>query len=280
MPADDFVRNPDRFADLGSLGRVGRLGLSTRGNTSLAAADVLEAFRRGVNFFNWCGHPDGLSEAVRGLGPLRRQVIVSVQVGARDAAGARQELERCLGELGTGYIDVVTYYYLESQDEWDQIHATGGAAEYLEEQRRNGVVRAIGATTHQRRLAAKLARDRGIDLLMIRYNAAHRAAEREVFPVATKLEVPIVAYTCLRWGALLEPTAEDPEGFSPPPAPDWYRFVLCHRAVTVALMAPNGRRELEEDLTLVDDWHGCDASEYTRLREHGDRVHRNAGGFP
>lgn len=27
-------------------------------------------------------------------------------------------------------------------------------------------------------------------------------------------------------------------------APDWYRFVLHHPAVTVALMAPDGRAEL------------------------------------
>lgn len=280
MPADDFVKNPPRLAEFGTLGRVCRLGLSTRGNTTLESTDVLEAFRRGVNYFNWCGHADGLSQAVRQLGPVRRQVKIAVQVGARDAKGARKELEGYLKELGTQYVDVVTYYYLEHEDEWDEVHAKGGAAGYLEGERLNGVIRAIGVTTHQRLLAAKLARDRSVDLLMVRYNAAHRGAEREVFPVAAEFDVPVVAYTCLRWGALLESTPDDPKSFSPPTAPNWYRFVLCHPAVTVAIMAPNSRAELEENLAVIDEWRGLGKSEYTRLRKHGDRVYKHAGEFP
>ena len=35
---------------------------------------------------------------------------------------------------------------------------------------------------------------------MIRYNAAHRGAEREVFPVTEALGLPVIAYTALRWG--------------------------------------------------------------------------------
>ena len=61
---------------------------------------------------------------------------------------------------------------------------------------------------------------------MIRYNAAHRGAEREVFPVTDALGLPVIAYTALRWGGLLRPTPDDPPGFVVPPAPAWYRFVL------------------------------------------------------
>ena len=43
-------------------------------------------------------------------------------------------------------------------------------------------VRRLGITTHQRPLAAEAARSGKLDLLMIRYNAAHRGAETEVFP--------------------------------------------------------------------------------------------------
>ena len=273
--------NPERFADLGLLGRVCRLGLSTRGNTSLDPDDVLEAFRRGVRYFNWCGHPDGMSAAVRRLEPKqRREVLVALQLAARDAKGARSELDEYLGELGTDYVDVVTYYYVEHEEEWTEIHSPGGAAEALQDARREGVVKALGVTTHQRKLGAQIARDRGIDLLMIRYNAAHRGAETDVFPVTDELGVPVVVYTGVRWGALLKPTPEDPEGFRPPSAPDCYRFALCHPSVSVALMAPNGRAELEEDLSILDDWRGLRESEYAALCEHGDHVRRHAGSFP
>ena len=69
-------------------------------------------------------------------------------------------------------------------------------------------------------------------------------------------------------------------GFSPPRAPQWYRFVLAQSAVTVALMAPDDREQLEEDLSILDDWHALSQTEYAALRAHGDRVHRHADGFP
>ena len=83
-------------------------------------------------------------------------------------------------------------------------------------ERRDGVVRRLGLTTHQMDLAAEVARSGHLDALMIRYNAAHRGAEREVFPVTDALGLPVIAYTALRWGALLRPTPEDPPGFVVP----------------------------------------------------------------
>jgi predicted aldo/keto reductase-like oxidoreductase len=259
---------------------VCRLGLATRGNTSLEPEDVLEAFRRGVRYFNWCGHPDGMSAAVRSLGPERRELVVATQLLARDARGARRELARQLEELGTDYIDVVTYYYLESAGEWETIQAAGGAAEVVEEARRRGALRAVGVTTHQRGLAARLLAAPGLELLMIRYNAAHRGAEREIFPISDARGTPVVAFTCLRWGALLRPTPDDPAGFSPPSAGDCYRFVLEHPSVSVAIAAPDGRNELEQDLALLDDWHALGETGREALRAHGDRVRRHAGRFP
>ncbi|MFW6125446.1 MAG: aldo/keto reductase [Pirellulales bacterium] len=280
-PTDwQHVCRPRRYTNLGALGRVCRVGLATRGNTSLAPDDVLRAIDAGIGYLNWCGHTDGMSQAVRGLGPRRRDVIVATQLSARTAKGARPELRELLGELGTDYLDVVTYYYVETRDEWRRILAPGGAAEALEEAKACGVVRAIGVTSHQRPLAAQIVRSRRVDLAMIRYNAAHRGAERDVFPICRRHNVPVVAFTGMRWGALLDPTPDDPPDFQPPPAPDWYRFVLCHPDVTVALVAPDGREELEEDLQLLPDWRGLEPDEYRRLRTHGDRVRRHAGSFP
>ena len=271
---------PERFAELGALGRVCRLGLATRGNTALEPEDVEEALQRGVNYLNWCGHADGLSRAVRKLRERRREVIVAAQLSARSKSGAGRELQALLGELGTPYLDVVTCYYVERDEEWEEILAPGGVAEALDEARREGLVRAVGITTPQRSLAARVAASGRVDLLMVRYNAAHRGAEKEIFPVTRKHALPVVTFTGLRWGALREPTPEDPPGFKPPPAPEWYRFVLCHPAVTVGIMAPDGRRELEEDLAILDDWRGLEEKRYQEMCAHGDRVRRHGGAFP
>jgi predicted aldo/keto reductase-like oxidoreductase len=265
---------------------VCRLGLASRGGSSLRPDDVLDAFERGVNFLNWPGEadtpggPDALSEAIATLGHRRESVVVCVQFGARKADEAADELRSILSTLRSDYVDVLTFYYVEHREEWRSLASPGGALEYCRAAKRDGVIRRLGVTSHQRPLAAEMARSGLLDALMIRYNAAHRGAEREVFPVTDALGLPVIAYTALRWGALLQPTPEDPPGFVVPPAPAWYRFVLQSPAVAVALMAPNDRAELEEDLTVLDAIGPLPADEYERLAEHGRRVRRHAGGFP
>jgi predicted aldo/keto reductase-like oxidoreductase len=246
----------------------------------LTRAEAQHALKRGVNFLNWCGEPDGLSEAIAGLGPRRSEVMVCVQFEARTATEARMELGRILEVLRTDHIDVLTFYYVEEPAEWEQIIAPGGALEFCRQAQRDGRVHVLGLTSHQRPLAAAAARSGLLDLLMIRYNAAHRGAEDEIFPVTKELRLPVVVYTCLRWGALLRSTPDDPQGFVVPRAPAWYRFALQNSAVTVALTAPDSREELEEDLTVLDRSEPLKPEEYQLLSEHGQRVRRHAGSFP
>ncbi len=270
----------ERTAILGEgLPAVRRLGLATRGNTHLRSGDVEYAIERGVNYLNWCGHPDGLSRAVARLGAVRKQVVVAAQFEARSAGDAERELASMLEELKSDSIDVLTLYYVESENEWSEIVAPGGAWDYLAEQRRAGRVKLIGLTSHQRPLAAEWAQSGKLDLLMIRYNAAHRGAEREIFPITQQRHIPVVTFTGLRWKALLAGTRDDPAEFVPPSAVDCYRFCLSQPAVSVALMAPGDRAELEENLKLFDDWREMEAVERERLMVHGDRVKRHAGAF-
>jgi predicted aldo/keto reductase-like oxidoreductase len=259
---------------------VCRLGLASYAATAITAADIHHALDRGVNFLNWAGDEDVYSRTIAQLGPRREQVVVCVQFAARTAADADAELRSVLAALGSDYVDVLTFYYVEEHPEWQQIIGPGGALDYCREAQYAGQVRLIGLTSHQRPLDTRMARSGLLDLLMIRYNAAHRGAEVEIFPATDFLELPVVAYTCLRWGALLRATPDDPPGFAVPRAPAWYRFVLQHPSVSVALMAPDNRAELEEDLTVLDAPGPLAAEEYERLAEHGRRVKKHAGGFP
>src|SRR5438046_8599849 len=99
-----------RCADLGrGCPPVLRLGLATRGNTRLEAADVAHAARRGVNYLNWCGYDDGLARALRERLVEREQVVVAVQLESRDARSAADELERSFQALGVDRIDAVPF---------------------------------------------------------------------------------------------------------------------------------------------------------------------------
>lgn len=266
---------------------VCRLGLGFTGylQSTITPDDIHHALSRGVNFLNWSGLSEGPSAGdvftatVSSLGNTRASVVICAQFGARSATDAAEELRSALTVLGTDYIDILTLYYVEQQDEWDEITASGGALGYLQDAKRDGLVRQIGVTSHQRKLAAQMAESGELDLVMIRYNAAHRGAEHEVFPVTQRLRMPCIAYTALRWGALLRPTPDDPAEFAVPRAPNWYRFVLQHPAVSVTLTAPKSRAELDEDLQVLEATGPLGDAGYAAMTAHGDRVKRHAGGF-
>src|SRR4051794_12633129 len=159
-PVPSFLVSPAQ-----AFGRpVCRLGLAARGGAALTPDDVLYALDRGVNFLNWPGEsdlpggPDAVSQAVATLGPRRESVVVSVQFGARTAAEAADELRLILATLKTDSIDVLTFYYVEQAAEWHALAAPGGAFEYCRAAQRAGVIRRIGITSHQRPLAAEIAR--------------------------------------------------------------------------------------------------------------------------
>ena len=259
---------------------VCRLGLATRGDTHLTSQDVDHAIDRGINYLNWCGHPDGMSQAIRQLSNYQRdQIVIATQFFARCQDRARRELDQLLKNLDTSWIDVLTFYYVETEDEWEIISGKEGALGVVLQAMDEGVIRFVGLTTHQRKLAARRAKRKDVSLLMIRYNAAHRGAEREVFPVTVPLSIPVVVFTGLRWGALLKSTAEDPPNTVPPTAQDCYRFVLSHSAVSVGLTSPNDRVELDENLNLLNDYRSLTSQEMKRICDHGDRVHKTSGQF-
>ncbi|HHZ90784.1 TPA: aldo/keto reductase [Candidatus Poribacteria bacterium] len=270
-----------KFAKLGhETPSVRRLGLATRGNTHLTTDDVLYAIDNGINYLNWCAYPDGLSNAIRQLSSSqRKQIVVAMQFSARSADAANRELDSALYTLDTDYLDIITFYYVETENDWVTISAMNGALEPIRQSQMLGKVKLIGLTTHQRDLAVRRAQNRDLDLLMIRYNAAHRGAEGDIFSITDVVGIPVIAFTALRWGALLRPTSIDPLDWRPPTAQECYRFVLSNPSVAVGLMAPSDRKELEANLSLLRDWRSLTIDEMKMIRTHGDRVYQTAGVF-
>ena len=262
-----------------------RLGIATRGNTTLSADDVHFAYERGVRYFNWCGKPDGLSRAVREFGERRRETVFATQIKARSGDEAERELDWILEQTGGGRVDIGTLYYVESDPEWRAITGPGGAWQALAARRQQGDLGLLGLTSHQRPLAARWALERSedgaprLDMLMIRYNAAHTGAEEDVFPVTSEIGMPVVTFTGVRWRDLLFRTPDEPPGFDPPSAADCYRFCMAHPAVTVVLAAPDGRGELVDDLAALDHSAIPDDGWMRAMRDHGERVHRHAREF-
>jgi len=172
--------------------------------------------------------------------------------------------------LGTGMIDVFFAEYVNPADKAEAIFGEGGVLDQLQAWKEKGLIRYAGATAHDRGLARRLAEDPRVDVLMHRFNMAHRKAVQEVFPAAIKSKTPVVAFTATRWGTLLEPREDWPAG--PPTAADCYRYCLSERAVRVVLTAPQTIPELSSNLCVLDSPRMAPGKR-AKWERFGDLVH-------
>ena len=177
----------------------------------------------------------------------------------------RRGAEALLRELQTDYLDVFLLGWMGVGSAWTE--ATERELVHLRE---SGKVRAIGVSIHDRPRAGKLAQSSPLDLLMIRYNAAHPGAEREIFPHVREKKPSVLAYTATSWRKLLK----RPKGWDGPvmTAGDCYRFQLSSPHVDLALTGPASRAELEANLDgLAKGPLAADEEKW--MRAYGHAVH-------
>jgi len=207
--------------------RLFRVGLS--GTFGLDEAGCCEALER-VQYVFWSPRMRALTPALRdALARDRERYVVSAGPLLGYFPGAvRKAAEAALRTLGADYLDVFQLYWLGKMSEF-----TGPVQEELVALREEGKVRALGASIHDRPRAGQLAESSILDLLMIRFNAAHPGAETDVFPHLVRRHPAIVAYTATSWRKLLRP----PRRWSGPAATagDCYRFCLTSPHIDVVL---------------------------------------------
>ncbi len=236
----DFThRDVERFGR-----RVFRLGLS--GSFGLDEAGCREALER-LQYVFWSPRMRALTPALRDALALdRERYFVSAGPLFGYFPGAvRRATEKALRTLGIDRLDVFQLYWLGKMSAF-----TGAVQEEMVKLREEGKIRLLGASIHDRPRAGKLAEDSILDLLMIRYNAAHPGAEQDVFPHLSHRHPVVVAYTATAWRKLLRP----PTGWkgTVPTAGDCYRFCLSSPHVDVALTGPRSTAELRENLAALD----------------------------
>jgi aryl-alcohol dehydrogenase-like predicted oxidoreductase len=213
---------------------------------------VRRAFADGINYFFFYG--PGNTSFIEELATLvrrkREQTIVATGSGSRRVAGLRAARRKLTALLGIGLIDVFFIEYVHPGDNPDVIFGKNGVLDELWRWKESGWVRFVGTTAHDRSPARRLAADPRVDVLMHRFNMAHRKAAHEVFPAAAKAQTTIVAFTATRWGTLLEPYADWPDPL--PTASDCYRYCLAQPSVHVVLTAPRSLAELEQNLDVLE----------------------------
>jgi len=259
---------------LGGTGlKVGPLGLAASYGAPAEAFET--AFEKGCNYF-YLGsgrHRAGMRRAIRSLcrKGQRDGLVVAIQSYARFGFLMEWFFKRNLRSMGLGQADILILG-------WHNRRSAPGLLKRAREMRTKGLCRFLAMSGHQRKLFPQMAAEGQFNLFHVRYNAAHRGAEKEISPHLRGDDRPgIVSYTATRWGQLLNPK-KMPSGESVPAPSDCYRFVLSNPAVDVCLCGPRNMDQMRAALPALE-LGPLGEEDMERMRRIGDFVHQHNRRF-
>ncbi len=144
---------------------------------------VQYAHSQGINIID-CWMPDPKSRDIigKGIAGCRGQWFVQGHVGStwqngqyvrtRDMRFVKPAFEDLLARVGGGYIDLGMIHYIDAQDDWDTAMGTD-YIRYVRELRDRGVIRHIGLSTHNPRIASMAAETGFIEMILFSVNPAY-----------------------------------------------------------------------------------------------------------
>ena len=244
---------------------VPRMGI---GSDSGVPCEALEwAFDQGINYFYWGSRrTKGMKEAILRIAPRwREKMIIVLQTYDYTGLALEHTFLRGLKQLKIDYADA---FILGMRNKPIPERIMNKALALKDK----GLVKHLCVSAHDRSTyRGHLARN-AFDLIMVRYNAAHRGAVKEVFPVLPADNPPgVICYNSTRWGNLFDPQWM-PAGERTPSPVDLYRYVLSNSHIQMVLTAPETFEQLKENLKTLDAGPVTD-EERQWLERIGDHVH-------
>jgi len=237
------------FTEKRRLGKTGlRVSAVALGSSyGVGGRDIESAFDRGVNTFLFGSmRRPAFARGVRALAPKRDQIVLAIQTYSRVGFLMKPFVWSALRSLGTDHVDVLGLAWwndVPSRRIWDAAIAL----------RERGLVRHLMVSCHHRPSFEAFMRHEACEAWMVRYNAGHPGAEREVFPLLgddERARPGVFAFTATRWGTLLDPRFT-PKGDATPRASDCYRFALSNDRVDSVITGPKNGAELDEAIAAM-----------------------------
>lgn len=245
-----------------------RLGLACNYGVDERGFD--RALERGVEYVFWTKLRTGGVEPalLRALATRRDRVVLGAGASLGWFGGSvRRAAEGLLRKLHIEVIDVFHLFWVGRT-----AALTQGTIDAMARLKEEGKIRAFAISIHDRPRAGELVQGSPIDWFMLRYNAAHPGAERDVFPNLRSAEnkPSICAYTATSWRKLLQ----RPRGWTGEvmTAGDCYRFCLSSPHVDVTLMGPSSVAHVDANLDALERGP-LSPEEDAWMRDFGRAVH-------
>ncbi|MCC7554247.1 MAG: aldo/keto reductase [Methanobacteriaceae archaeon] len=253
------------------------------------------ALEHGINIFDvFMPGEDVRRNIGKALGDRRKDVIIQGHIGSvdlrkqydtsRDLDVCKKYFEELMENLGTDYIDIGMLFFVDTDEDLEQIYSNG-IIDYALELKGKGVIKAIGISSHNPKIARKLLETGIIDLMMFSINPAFDMTPSEVDVLGTVEEfakqeyvafdslrsnlyrycqqqnIAITAMKTFGGGRLL---SEDHSPFKNKLTPiQCIHYVLTRPGVVSAMVGCQSSKEVEESIKYLDA--NSDECDYTDI---------------
>jgi aryl-alcohol dehydrogenase-like predicted oxidoreductase len=203
---------------------------------------------RGVNLWDSAdqyGSHKHIREAMKGL--KREEIVIITKSTSGDERGMKQDLDRFRKELGTDYLDVVLLHAI-ADPKWNR--RKSGAMDALARAKEEGIVRAVGISSHSVGALRTAISEPWVDVVLVRINYA--GIDMDADP---KVVIPMIRDLAERGKAVYGMKVlgcgrlrEDPEKA--------IRFALGIPGLSAITIGMVGRDELEVNARIVEGLEG------------------------
>lgn len=241
------------------------------------------ALEQGINMMDLFMPGDAVRTHIgKALGEKRSKVLLQGHIGSvdlrqqydtsRDLDVCKRYFDKLLTCLNTDYIDVGMLFFLDSEAEVDALFANGIVA-YAQDLKRQGVLRAVGASAHNPVTARRMVESGEIDLLMFSINPifdlmagtsdimamvgsdfasrvhTHDQARADLYRLCESKNVAITVMKTLAAGKLL--SAEHTPFSSPMTPAQCIHYALTRPAVVSTLIGCQSREQVLESVRYL-----------------------------
>jgi predicted aldo/keto reductase-like oxidoreductase len=158
----------------------------------------------GVNFIDTAtGYGDSEEKIGEALKASRRQdIVIASKSPASDKKLFLEHVDLSLKRLQTDYIDIYHLHGVNSEEKMKEVMEPGGAYEGLKEAIKEGKVRYPAFSSHHMPEAKKLMLTEKFDVVQIPFNFIDTEPEKEIIPLARKMNLGFIAMKPLGGGLL------------------------------------------------------------------------------
>lgn len=165
-----------------------------------AKAILWKAYDNGINFFDTArAYTDSEEKIGYALAGVRDKIIIATKTKAKNKAALFQDLETSLRNLKTDYVDILQ---LHNPKELPDPENTESAYAGLLEAREKGMIRFLGFTNHNIKLAVAAAESNRYDTIQFPLNPLSSDEDLNIIKVCRERNLGVIAMKALSGGLI------------------------------------------------------------------------------